>query len=70
MTAASQHVGRDQYGTAYWLGPHPRKELMGRLGRRRVERLYRDEPGDSTRHVGYLIAGLWIEVHQLRPLTK
>lgn len=70
MTATARHVGRDQYGTTYWLGSHPRKELLERLGRQRVQKLYSFGMDGEMCHVGYLIAGLWIEVHQIEPLAK
>lgn len=61
-------VGVDQYGTTYWLGAHPRKELLDRLCRSRAEKMYRDDSSlQGYCHVGYVIGGLWIEVFKLRP---
>lgn len=58
-------MGRDQYGKTYHdLGKHPRKELLHRLGRKRAERMYVDR-ADGTRHVGYVIAGLWITLYRV-----
>jgi hypothetical protein len=58
-----RHVGVDQDGGVYWLGAYPCKELSERLHCQHVQKLN----GDNLRarqvaHVGYVIAGLWIEV--------
>jgi len=64
------HVGVDQYGQTYWLGRHPRKELLEMLGRSWAQKMYRDDTNPlGYRHVGYVIAGLWIEVFALAPLA-
>ncbi len=71
MTITSKrHVGVDQYGETYWLGRCPRKELLEKLGRSRAQKMYRDDTSQQGRHhVGYVIAGLWIEVFTLVPLA-
>lgn len=66
-----RYVGVDQYGAAYWLGAYPRKELLDRLGRSRAEIMYRDGNSPLGYHrVGYVIAGLWIEVFALAPFDS
>ena len=65
------HVGVDQYGQTYWLGRHPRKELLAMLGRSRAAKMYRDDMSpQGCHHVGYVIAGLWIEVFALAPFAE
>lgn len=65
-----RYIGIDQYGTTYLLGRHPRKELLSELGRSRAAKMYRDDPGTGGyHHVGYVVAGLWIEVYRLKPLA-
>ena len=57
----------DQYGTTYHdLGQHPRKVLLERLGRKHASKMYRDASG-KTRHVGYVIGGLWLTVLTVSP---
>jgi hypothetical protein len=61
-----RHVGVDQYGQTYWLGRHPRKELLALLCRTRAEKLYRDDTSpQGYRHVGYVVGKLWIEIFRL-----
>jgi hypothetical protein len=65
-TAASSHIGFDHHGGAYHdLGPHPRKELLARLGRKSAAKMYRDGANGAVHHVGYIIAGLWIELFRI-----
>lgn len=70
MHNVKQHIGLDQYGQTYWLGRHPRKELLAQLGRSRAAKMYRDDSSpQGYQHVGYVIAGLWIDVFCLTPLV-
>lgn len=68
MIAATSHIGRDQYGVVYWLGHYPREELCQRRGRQHADKIYCAQRDGTACHIGYVIAGLWIEVHQVRPL--
>lgn len=53
----------DQYGNIYHIGDNPpRKWLLSHLGRSHADKMYRDTKSGKTRHVGYIIAGLWLEV--------
>lgn len=64
---ASTTMGLDQYGETYHdLGPTPRATLLKRLGRHNAERMYRDG-ADGSYHVGYIIAGRWIEIFDVKP---
>lgn len=61
------HLGFDQHGKIYWnLGPYPRKVLLERFGRKRADKMYRDP---HARHVGWIVAGHWIEVYGLVALS-
>jgi len=57
------YIAIDQFGHFYELKTkHPRKELMEKFCRQHAERIYRDG-SLGTLHVGYIIAGLWLEVY-------
>lgn len=56
------HMAIDQYGQTYHLGMYPRKELLEQLGRASARKMYRGTKGGLVRHVGYIIAGLWLEI--------
>ena len=67
------YIGFDQYGQKYTIKNHPRKELLEELYATHAEKMYRDTKDGHTRHVGYIIKGLWIEifeVHQWKEATK
>ena len=65
-------MGIDQYGTTYHaLGPHPRRELLRRLGRKRADKMYRDSKvTGQSRHVGYIIGQLWVELFTVGTWAK
>ena len=65
------YMGIDQYGETYHLGytRSPRKDLLERLCRKSAQRIYRDRKNGTGRHVGWLIAGRWIEVFQVTPMN-
>lgn len=57
-------MGIDQYGTHYDnLGEHPRKALMDKLYIKHAEKMYVDDKDGNTKHVGYIIGGLWINLY-------
>ncbi len=60
------YLGIDQYGTHYHLKHHPRKELLEYFDRQHADNMYRDRTDGSIHHVGYIIAGHWIEIHEVR----
>jgi len=64
-------MGIDQYGEVYRnLGLHPRKALLERLGRRHADKMYVDRADGSTRHIGYVVARLWIRLLKVEPWEK
>lgn len=55
-------LGVDQYGNRFYLDSKaPRKSLLEQLGRKHADKMYRDTPA-GPRHVGYVIAGHWVEL--------
>ena len=58
-------LGVDQYGHKYHIQKNPRKELLEQLGRSHAEKMYCDTTNGKTRHKGYVIAGLWIDVYRV-----
>lgn len=59
----------DQYGHAHHgLGPHPRKALLDRLGRKHASKMYVDRKDGTSRHSGWVIGGLWLSVYEVTPI--
>lgn len=59
------YLGIDQHGTRYKMDKHPRKELMEQLGSSHAGKMYVDLKNGGIRHVGYVIASLWINVYEV-----
>lgn len=57
-----EYIGIDQNGGIYRHLQFPRRDLLRRLGRKHAEKMYVDR-GKKTYHVGYVIAGLWINLY-------
>jgi hypothetical protein len=65
------HIARDQFGKTWdCFTDHPRKELLEQLGRRHADKIYVDRKDGSARHVGWIIAGLWLTVWKVRPIEE
>ncbi len=65
------YMAIDQYGhTEHDLGPHPRKALLERYGRKRAERQYIDTKGGQTYHTGWIVAGHWFTVYRVEPMRR
>ena len=61
----------EQYGdTFHNLGDNPRKALLERLGRTRAEKMYVDTVDGKTKHVGYIIGGLWLNLYYVSEWIK
>jgi hypothetical protein len=58
-------IAIDQYGSTYKLDKFPRKELMDQLGVQHANKMYVDTKDGRTKHVGYVISGLWLSVFKL-----
>lgn len=64
-------MGIDQYGQTYHaLGKHPRKALLEKLGYKHAQKMYIDKKDGSTKHVGYIIGGLWIDLFTVEPWER
>jgi hypothetical protein len=68
LTLVHNFVARDQYGNVYWLKKHPRKELCEHLGSSHADKMYLDDVEGQVHHVGYIIAGHWLDVMRCQPL--
>jgi len=58
-------IALDQYGSHYKINKHPRKELMEMFCRSHVSKMYVDTKEGRVKHIGYIIAGHWLEVFKL-----
>ena len=57
------YIGLDQYGETYHIGNNPpRKWLLNHFCRRHAEKMYCDTTDGKVPHLGYIIAGHWIEI--------
>lgn len=66
---AKQYMAIDQYGHTYHGLTHPRKDLMNRLYCKHAEKIYVDT-GEGVKHIGYVIAGLWLTLYEVKPYEK
>jgi len=65
------HIAVDQYGQTFPLHTkHPRKELLGYLGYKKAQRMFRDQVGGGSRHVGWVIGPHWLDVYKCEPLEQ
>jgi hypothetical protein len=63
-------MGIDQYGNSYHdLGPHPRKELLRRLGSTQAKKMYQETADGPPVHCGYIIRQHWISLYTVAPLN-
>ncbi len=61
------YMAIDQHGqTFHNLGAYPRKALLERLSAKHCSKMY---VGDGI-HTGYVIAGLWLSVYEVRPMHE
>lgn len=64
------YMAKDQYGQWYHGLKHPRKDLLERLGHQHCNKMYVDtKDGRATKHIGYVIAGLWLTVYEVHEWT-
>lgn len=70
MKSINNLMAMDQYGQTYHdLGKFPRKELLGRLGYNYAEKMYVDTTKGITKHVGYIIGGLWLTLYKVEEFS-
>jgi len=66
MTDIIGFMATDQYGQTYHIGNNPpRQWLLNYFGRKHADKMYRDTKAGKVRHVGYIIAGLWLDVYRV-----
>lgn len=65
------YMAIDQYGTTYHnLGRYPRAGLLERLCRKHAQKMYCDMADGTSKHIGYIIAGLWCRVYEVTPMRR
>lgn len=62
-------IAIDQYGQTHFINKHPRKELCDYFGCKHADKMYREQPDGTSKHVGYVIAGHWFEILKLSPMN-
>lgn len=62
-----QYMAINQYGDTYHGLEHPRKDLCEKLGSTHAEKMYVDTKDGDTYHVGYVIAGEWLRLYEVKP---
>jgi hypothetical protein len=69
MSALLGYLGVDQYGNRFKIDRHPRKELLQQLGRKHADKMFIDTKDGQSKHVGYVVSGLWITVYEVHEWT-
>jgi hypothetical protein len=65
MAGEPQVIAVDQYGRVFPVDPkRPRASLLGQLGHKHADKIYRDKKDGLAVHVGYVIAGHWLSLYQ------
>lgn len=60
------YIAEDQFGQTYHIGNNPpRKWLLSHLGRQHADKMYCDTKDGKTKHVGYIIGGLWLSIYRV-----
>lgn len=60
----------DQYGQVYQIGDNPpRKWLLEYFGRKHANKMYIDSKS-GTKHIGYIIDGLWLTIYNVCEWSK
>ncbi len=64
------YIAIDQYGHVHQIGYNwPRKYLLMLLDRQHADKMYADIK-DKSYHVGYIIAGLWLTLFEVKPVER
>ena len=59
-------IGIDQHGQHYDdLGKYPRKVLLEKLCCGHADKMYCNTKDGKTKHIGYIISGLWITLYNM-----
>lgn len=66
MSKQLGYIAIDQYNNTYQIGDNPpRKWLLNQFCRKHAEMMYCDTKSGKTKHIGYIIAGLWLEIFKV-----
>jgi len=60
----------DQHGHAYHGLTYPRKELTQILNCKHVDKMYVDTKNGEVYQTGYVIAGSWLRIFEVIPMSK
>lgn len=64
-------IAIDQHGQIHYIGQNPpRKWLLNYFGRKHAEKMYCDTKSGKIKHVGYIIAGLWLSIYYISEWKK
>ena len=66
----TQYMAIDQYGNTYHGLEYPRRDLLDRLGYKHADKMYVDKKDGRYVHIGYVIAGLWLTVYEVKPMER
>ena len=64
------YMAVNQYGDTEHGLRHPRKDLLERGGRRHANKMYVGGGRARGRHCGYVIAGMWWSVYEVKPINS
>lgn len=61
------YIAIDQYGQTYQIGDtkYPRKWLLDYFDRKSAQKMYVDTKTEQSKHIGWIIAGMWLEVFRV-----
>lgn len=62
------YMAIDQYGQTFHSLTHPRRDLCERIGCKHADKMFVDLKAGGSLHTGYVIAGHWLSVYEVRPM--
>lgn len=66
------YIAIDQYGTTYQMGniKYPRKWLLDYFDRQSANKMFVDTKEGKTKHIGWIISGMWLRVFRVFDLKE
>ncbi len=65
-----RYVAKDQYNGVHVIyGKHPRKALLELFGKSKASKMYRDDDKGNSKHIGYVIGGLWLRLYKCEAIA-
>jgi hypothetical protein len=64
------YMAIDQYGETHHGLTHPRKDLMQIMGVQHADKVFVDKKDGTTNHIGYIVAGHWFTLYEVRPFER